>query len=587
MTAPTWDLDALLPGGVHGAPFTDAIVSFEAQAEDLVRRADALPEPPLGAAERVALTNAIHEALRAASPVRVVSGGEAAAHTNDRVAASNAARVSAMTGRLQRALVPIEDQIARCDDAHFAAMCALPEAEPLVAWMRSLRRRLPLRLPRPEEALLAELGRDGIHAWSRHYDRIAGRLQVDLPTGERVSMARAKNLYASADAAVRESAHEAVEAAWAGVAEDCAAALTHIVGTRETLIRRRGLDPVDDSLAMHRMQRTTLDAMLEGARRAGPVLERYLGIKARLLGKPRLGWSDLGAPLGASGAMRWDEATDFVLTHFGAWHPDLRGLAERAFSERWVEAEDRDHKRPGAYCASLGDGRSRVYMTFGGNRRSVTTLAHELGHAWHNHVLGDVPFARRKVTSTLAESASVLAENLVRDAALAAATTPAERLAMLDERLAAGVSFLMNLPFRYDLERDLYTLRARGELDPAALCEASVTRQREHHRDQLVSWSPYFWADKLHFYISHFAFYNYPYVFGYLFSALLYARSKAEGRSFHPRVVEVLRRSGWDDAEPLARDLLGIDLGDPDVWSEGWAPLISDLNELQALVGGS
>lgn len=586
MTAPTWDLDALVPGGVHGEPFGEALTAFEALAEDLVRRADALAEPPEGAVERVALANEIHAAQQAASPVRVVAGGVAAASTEDRVAVRTAARVAAMMGRLQRAAVPIEDQIARCDEAHFAVMCALPEAEVLVPWMRTLRRRLPLRLPRAEEALLAELGRDGIHAWSRHYDRVAGRLQVTLPSGDHVSVARAKHLVSSGDPAVRESAHQAIEVAWSTVRDDCAAALTHIVGTRETLIRRRGVDPVDDSLAMHRMQRGTLDAMLEGARRAGPVLERYLAIKAQLVGKPRLGWSDLGAPVGASGAMRWDEATDFVLTHFGAWHPDLRGLAARAFAERWVEAEDRDHKRPGAYCAGVGDGRSRVYLTFGGNRRSVTTLAHELGHAWHNHVLGDVPFARRKVPSTLAESASILAENLVRDAALAAASSPVERVAMLDERLAAGVSFLMNLPFRYDLERDLYALRARGELDPAALCEVTVTRQREHHRDLLSSWSPYFWADKLHFYISHFAFYNYPYVFGYLFSSLLYARSKAEGRSFHPVVVEVLRRSGWDDAEPLARELLGIDLGDPDVWTEGWAPLVDDLAELEALVAG-
>ncbi len=586
MNAPRWDMDALFEGGVHGDALRDALERVEARVERLVARADALPEPPEALDERVALLRGVFDAYDEAAPIRVVASGQADADTADAVAQRTDARLDALYARIERALVPVKDHVARCDDAHFAALCAHPEAAPLVPWMRHVRDARHLRLSRAEEALVAELGVDGIHAWSRHYHRVSGRLEVDVPGRGRMSVGRAKNLLSDADPAVRAAALRAVDAAWASVADDCAAALTHIVGVRHTLNRKRGVDPVDDSLARNRMERATLDAMLEAARRAGPLLERYLARKAEALGMERPGFADLRAPLGDDGAMSWDEATDFILTHFGSYHPDLRQLAERALRERWVEAEDRDHKRPGGYCASLPDGRSRIFMTYGGTRRGMTTLAHELGHAYHNHVLGGAHPSRRKVPSTLAESASVLAENLVRDAALAAAPDDAARLAMRDARLSAGVSFLMDIPFRYALERDLYTLRAAGELDPAALCEATVARQREHFRGALSDWFPHFWADKLHFYISHFAFYNYPYTFGYLFSGLLYARVKREGPGFHDRVVELLRRSGYERAEPLARDVLGIDLADPDAWVEGWAPLEEDLAAFEALVRG-
>lgn len=586
MNAPVWDLDALFDGGAAGAPLRDALADAETRVEALVARADALPEPPEALDERVALLVDLYALLTDISPIRTVASGQANANTEDREAQRATARTAAVFGRWSRASVPVVDQVTHCSDAHFEALCAHPDAEPFLPWLTTLRGQRHLRLSRPEENLLAELSRDGIDAWARHYDRISGRLEVDLPHGEVVSVGRAKNRLASGEPKTRTEAHYAIDAAWSTVEDDCAAVLTHIVGTRQVLNRKRGVDPVDDSLARNRMTRPTLDAMLEASRRAGPVLERYLERKAVLLGKDKLGFEDLGAPLGNDGSMSWGAATDFVLTHFGAYNDDLRGLAARALEERWIEAEDRDHKRPGGYCTSAGEGTSRIFMTYGGTRRSMTTLAHELGHAYHNWVLRDAHPAMRKLPSTLAETASVLAENLVRDAALAAANDDASRLAMRDARLSAGVSFLMDIPFRYDLERSLYDLRERGELDAAELCAESVRLQKLHYRDALSTWFPRFWCDKLHFYISHFAFYNYPYTFGYLFSALVYARVKEEGPDFHDRVVELLQRSGHDHAEPLARDVLGLDLTDPEVWCRGWAPLVDDLQAFEALTEG-
>jgi oligoendopeptidase F len=318
--------------------------------------------------------------------------------------------------------------------------------------------------------------------------------------------------------------------------------------------------------------------MLEASSRARPLLQKYLAKKASLLGVDRLEWQDQWAPVAKTPKWTWAQAQTFVEENFGAWHPELADFARKAFAGRWVEAEDRSAKAAGAWCAVLPmSQQSRIFMTFGGTFSGAMTLAHEMGHAFHNHVTRKLPQSLVRVPMTLAETASVFAENLVRDAALAAAREPSDRLAMLDARLGAGMVFLMNIPARFQFELALHTERQSGELDPDALDELMVRCQRQAYGDSLGSWDPTYWCSKSHFHMSDRAFYNFPYTFGYLFSSLVYARARAEGPSFQATYTELLRRTGTDHAEPLAQDLLGLDLTDPETWWQAIVPLQDDL----------
>lgn len=592
--APTWNLESLYPGGPRGEAWLAAASAAEARIDALVARADALPPLPEDVDAWSHVIRDLFAVHEQAGQVRVFATCWASADALSGAAKQAYARSSAMWSRIERAWVPVEDGIASASADAWSALAGraeLADCMPRLVWVRQ---HAALRLPRAEQALATELARDGLHAWGQLYDTVSGALTVACPEGPlrdrtqapRVGIAQANNLVGEADPALRIAAHDAIEAAWTSVREPCAAALTHIVGTRQILNDRRGVDELADSLARNRMKRETLDAMLEAARRAGPLLERYLHAKAHALGLARLGWQDVSAPLGEDRAWSWEVAEDFVLDHFGSWHPDLRDYAARAFAERWIEAEDRGGKRQGGWCAGvpLHPGASRIFMTFGETFRSTTTLAHELGHGFHNWAMQSVAPGRRYVPATLAETASVFAENIVRDAALEAATDDAARLAMLDARLQAGVSFLMNIPFRYALERALYGHRRAGHLDPNVLSEQTVALQREAYRDTLATWDPLFWCSKLHFYITSFAFYNYPYTFGYLFSGLVYQRARAEGRGWHGRYVEMLRKTGEERAEPLALEFLGLDLTDPDAWYGGVAPLEHDLVAFERIV---
>ena len=584
MTA-TWDLEVIFAGGTQGAAFLGRLEELEGQVEQIVAEADAVGAVGSDTAGWAALLVRWEALVVEVRECSSFAHAWACAKTDDRDNAAAELRAQALFLRIWRAMVPLRDGLARCDEVAFRALRAEPALASWGPWLDNTRAEAALLLPRDEQALVQELSRDAVHAWSNTYDRISGAVQVETPRG-RLSVAQAFNLLSSPDPALRAAVAGGTAKAWEAVAEGCAEALTAIVGWRQTLNDKRGVDELAETLSWSRMERATLDAMHEAVAAERPRMARYLELKAQLLGKEELAYWDLRAPVGTSlGSHDWERSCDFVLEHFGTGHPELGAFAKDAIERRWIEAEDRPHKRQGGWCSWLPSSRqSRIFMTHGGNVGSTMTLAHELGHAFHNHVMRELPPHRKDVPMTLAETASVFAENLVRDAALKLATTRDQRLALLDARLQAAASFLMNIPARFGFERELYRLRRGGAFDVQTLCDTMVACQREAYGEALGTWDPWFWASKLHFYIGSVSFYNFPYTFGYLFSTLVYQRVQAEGEAFRPAYADLLRRAGWERAEPLAMDVLGVDLTDPATWSQAMAGMRADLEAFEALV---
>jgi oligoendopeptidase F len=357
-------------------------------------------------------------------------------------------------------------------------------------------------------------------------------------------------------------------AAWSSVAPVCAAALTNLTGARQQVADMLGVDELADTLDRNRVSREAVDAMWAACDDVVPDLVRYLNKKASLLGKERLDAWDLSAPLpGADAAVPWDDAVHTITSSFDVFSPSLGAFARAAVADRWIDGEPGPGRAQGGFCAFMPEtGESRIFLTFG-DARSVVTLAHELGHAWHNRWLAENPPGQRRLTSATAESASTFAETLYRDAASAAAASPDQKRRKLDEDLQAAVAYLMNIRGRYALERRLFELRREGALTPDTL-RAETRRCFDHAYGGAVAHiDDMFWASKLHFYIPEFGFYNWPYTFGYLLSGALSARARAEGPAFEPVLARFLRATGWLDASEAAREALGADLTDPAFWS--------------------
>ncbi len=599
--APDWDLTAYF--SAHGAPdYCEFVAGLARDLPALGARVAALPPlAPAAFAAWAALLADVEDFTARLRHLGSYLGCLSAGDARDEAARRDVAALARTRAELEPALAELRARLGASTDADFAAFVARDDVAAIAYPLARLRYEASRSMAPELEALAADLGVDGIGAWGRLYDQLSGRLEFTLEVPgrppERRPVSIVRSLLGDPDPAVRRAALAGGNRAWEAAGDTVAAALNAIAGTRLTLNRRRGIAHyLEPALFDAGIERETLDVMLAAVRARQEAPRRFLRRKARALGRERLGFQDLEAPWPTrdEGRLDWGEAVSRVRASF-AGYPALRRFAERAIERRWIDHQPREGKRPGGFCTSSPlIGESRVFMTFAGAPGDVQTLAHELGHAFHNALMNGLRPWQRNYPMTLAETASTFAEQLVTDAVLAdPAASPARRLAVLDQRLNDGVAFLLNVPMRFDFECAFYEERQRGEIGAARASELMLAAERAAFGDALepAELDPWFWASKLHFYLVGTSFYNFPYTFGYLVSRGLAARAlRASGEAargeFFAAFERFLAASGSGPAEAVARSTLGIELGDPAFWHECLDLVEQDLAAFERLAPG-
>jgi pepF/M3 family oligoendopeptidase len=396
-----------------------------------------------------------------------------------------------------------------------------------------------------------------------------------MERGEIVRKSPGQVTFDSPERTVRENNYYAVSRAWTGIADTCADAINHIAGARLVKYRRLGVrDHLDLPLRYNRLQRATLNAMWDAVTARKTPLLQYFERKAKLIGIDRLSWYDVTAPLprspGESPSLDYDEACETIISTFHAFSPELGDFARRAIAERWIEVEDRPGKRQGGFCTGFPTKQqSRIFMTYTKSADSMSTLAHELGHAYHSYVLREEPYLLQDYPMNLAETASTFAEAVLAEHRLKTARTDAEKLSLLDHMLSDAVAFLMNIHARFLFEDEFYRERQIGELTSERLSELMLKSQKAAYQDALAEngWNPLFWASKLHFYIGGLPFYNFPYTFGYLLSQALFSVAPHFGTEFPERYRRLLLLTGCRETEAAIQESLGYDTTRPDLWN--------------------
>ena len=461
------------------------------------------------------------------------------------------------------------------------------------------RRRRHELLPLAEENLVTSLGEDGIHAWGRLYDQLSGTLSCDVTVGNEqrtTGIAEAAGLMQKPDDRLRENAWRAINTAWDEHAESCAAAINAIAGWRLELCRKRSaragtpVQYLDAPLHANRIQRETLDTVMKVAEEGIPLARRAALLQAKAYGKSHYGPWDNRAPApvadgDAGHPIAYEEALDLIAGAYGEVEPAMGDFVRMMAEKNWIEGTVGPRKRPGAYCTGFLKSRTpRVYMTYTGGGSDVITLAHELGHAFHSWVMRDLPDSQRRYGMSIAETASTFGETIVRDALLRRAESPSAALDIVWEEAAALVTFILNIPTRFEFERNFYDARAERPLLPRELKSMMSAAWEKWYGESIAEGDPMFWASKLHFYISGLSFYNFPYLFGYLFSLGVYARREAFGDEFFPRYRALLRDTGRMTTEDLADKHLGVDLTEPDFWRDTLAMIEPRIDHFEALV---
>lgn len=433
-----------------------------------------------------------------------------------------------------------------------------------------------------EEDLAAELALTGGRAWAKLHGDLTSRLTASVD-GETLPMSVVRGLATDPDPARRRSAHEAELAAWNTVAVPLATALNAFKGEANTLNRRRGwTDSLDPALEGNGVDHETLAAMQDAVVASLPDWQRYLRAKARLLGhEGGLPWWDLIAPVGTPKRFAWPEATTSVRDAFATYSPRLAALVDTAVAEAWIDAEPRSGKVGGAFCMSVTGGVSRVLLNFDGSFDSVQTLAHELGHAYHNLNLGDRTPMQRNTPMALAETASIFCETIMVQAGLTAVGDDAgARLALLDGDLAGACQVVVDIHSRFLFERALSAEREQGVLSVDRLRTLMLDAQAATYGDGVdpAHRHPDMWAVKGHYFT---AYYNWPYTFGLLFGIGLYAAFRRDPERFRDGYDDLLSATGLGDAASLAARF-GIDVRDTAFWTSSLDVLRGRIDEFVA-----
>ncbi|MGP0586546.1 M3 family oligoendopeptidase [Paenibacillus timonensis] len=584
---PTWELESIFPGGSASAALRDHLEALERDITGYQAMLKEL-EAPTTLEETKALDGLIADLQSAAARLYEANsfvGCLTAQDQHDKKAVQLDAKITSLGASFSNVMTLFWNVLRMTNDEVWEAWMKREEIAP-ISFVLTEKRDLAREKLAPElENLVSDLAVDGYHGWGQHYDTIVAKVGVPFEeaNGEikTLSVGQAANKLDDPDRNVRERVFVSWEEAWTKSEDYCADTLNRLAGFRLKLYEKRGWDDVlKEPLAINRMSKATLDAMWQVIVANKPKFVAYLERKAKLLGVDKLSWTDVDSPLGqATGKITYEQAAEDIVQQFGNFSPKLAEFATMAFNKRWIEAEDRPGKRPGGFCTSLPKSKqTRIFMTFGGTVSNVYTLAHELGHAYHQSVMEELPMFNQDYAMNVAETASTFAEMILADAFVKNAANDQEKIVLLADKVQNSVAFFMNIHARFLFETRFYKKRQQGVLDAAELSELMEEAQREAFQEALGSYHPHFWASKLHFYITDVPFYNFPYTFGYMFSTGLYALAQREGQSFAAKYDALLRDTGRMTVEELAAKHLGVDLTKPDFWREAMAVNVADVD---------
>ena len=441
-------------------------------------------------------------------------------------------------------------------------------------------------LPGIGEAVMAKMSMSGSDAWSEMQQYLTSTVPVSY-RGETTNLSSIRNLAYDPDPQVRKDAYEAEIACYDRIKDAVAYALNSIKLETISDCRLRGYEsPLARTLKKSCMERATLDAMLEAMDEYSPKFWQYLKAKAKALGHQNgLPWYDLFAPMGKSSTkFTTEDARNFLVNLFAEFDSELSEMVATAFDNAWIDFYPRDGKAGGAFCAGVEClGESRILTNFDGMFGDVVTLAHELGHAFHNLCIRDHRPLNQDYSMPLAETASTFNECVVMASAISKAADKDEKIALIESQLQDITQVICDIYSRFRFEAMVFENREEKFMDAATLCSIMEDAQKKSYGDGLDHdcLHPFMWVCKSHYYGP--TFYNFPYAFGALFARGLYAQYEKEGAAFVPKYKKLLHTTAVATAEDTAK-VAGIDLTDKEFWRAALQTVADQIDQFCALM---
>ena len=509
------------------------------------------------------------------------------ANTRDTEAASMLGIIMQSMSATAAPIAVIEKAISEIEnlDEVIASVPYLHDFEYLI---KNIKRDSRYLLSDKEETVFAKMSLSGANAWSDLQSNLTSSVKVNYE-GEQITLSAVRNLAYSPDADVRRKAFEAEIACYDSIKESVAFALNSIKLQVLTECELRGYEsPLAKSLYQSRMKKETLDALLGAMQEYLPAFRKYLKAKAKALGhEGSLPFYDLFAPMGKNDKVySVEDAKNYLLGIFGQFDSELHDMVKCAFENGWIDFFPREGKVGGAFdCGVPSAKQSRVLTNFDGSFSDVVTLAHELGHSFHDRQVFSHSVLNQGYSMPVAETASTFNEVLVMETAIAASTDKDEKLALIESQLMDACQIIVDIYSRFLFEASVFENRPTEFMNAERMCELMISAQKNSYGDGLDenALHPYMWLCKGHYYSGGLSFYNYPYAFGGLFARGLYAKYQKEGKSFVDTYKAMLHATSVSDVEECARNA-GVDLTDKEFWRNGLQSIADRIDEFCELV---
>ncbi|WP_010096872.1 M3 family oligoendopeptidase [Ornithinibacillus scapharcae] len=584
-----WDLDVIFAGGSESEEFQGYLGDIEENIADLSNKVQAFNPRVVDDVTDIAdIVASLETTMKKLRESFAFISCLSAQNVKDQGAALLVAKRSELSAKLSSVTTIFNQKLTTIPDGLWDEMLQNNVVKEVIFFLNETRDSAKNLLAAEQEVLINDLAVDGYHAWGQMYETIVGSMSVEIEEDGEVnsySVGQASNKLSSPDAEFRKYVFQQISKAWEDNADLFGQTLNHLAGFRLQKYKHRGWDNVlKEPLQINRMKEETLQAMWNAISNNKHHFVAYLNKKAELIGKEKLSIYDIGAPLSKSvKKVSYTDGADFIVKYFREFSPKMANFAQMAFEKRWIEAEDRPGKRPGGFCTSFPDsGQTRIFMTYSGTSSNISTLAHELGHAYHQHVMNDIHGLNQRYAMNVAETASTFAELIVADASVKNAESRQEKLELLEDKVQRSIAFFMNIHARFLFETRFYEERKQGMVSVKRLNELMIEAQKEAYSDALGEYDPNFWSSKLHFHITGTPFYNFPYTFGYLFSLGIYAHAQKTS-NFEDGYIRLLQDTGRMNVEDLAMKHLNVDLTKPDFWEDAIALCVKDVEEFVSL----
>ena len=577
----TWDLSFLYKS------FEDeAFLADVARWPEMIAEQKALLESDLGDQEKLEKLFALDEDMSAlvdrlfnftGLTLSADASNSVAQQYEDKLAliANDSSLVGSAITRYVGSLGNLEELIATSE-----------KLQPIAFILREMAEEAKHTIPAEIEPWMLQMRLSGGSAFSQLRDKLDSTHTVDY-RGESLPLPAVRGMAYDGDAAVRKDAYEAELASYKKIELPMAYCLNSIKMEARTMAKARGYDSVlDMTLSQNRMDRETLEAMITAIKEYLPHFRRYMRAKAKYLGHADgLPFYDLFAPVGkASKAYSIEECREVLLREMGKFTPEMAKFIDNAFEQRWIDIYPREGKSGGAFCASAHSyDRSIVLTNYQGSFSDISTIAHELGHAWHNRCLAGLPYAMINTPMPLAETASIFNETMLAHQVLKNATED-EQFTLLEASLMESTQTCVDILSRYLFETEVIDTRADHAMTVDELKDCMLRAQEATYGDGLAKdvRHPYMWACKSHYYSSGLNFYNFPYAFGELFGKGVFAQYLKEGDAFVPKYCQLLRSCGSDTISGVAASV-GIDVRNPDFWRASLEVIKGEIDRFCAL----